>query len=298
MTLRAFLRLIRIKQWSKNLLVFAAMLFTGGWTGSGLPRALMAFFAMCLVASATYIFNDLRDIERDRQHPTKKDRPLAAGQIPAGVAVALALVCALGGLALGAYLNKACLALLAGYLVLQFLYNLELKRVPIADVFVLALGFIIRATLGAAAVGVQISGWLLVCTAALSLMLGFGKRRHEYLLQQSSGTKSREVLEHYSQPVLDAAVIISAAGAAQSYATYSLLSKTAQAHPGLMFTSLFVIYGILRYVYLIFGKSEGGEPESILLNDKHILIAVAGFVLFSALAVKGALHFGMIEGMN
>lgn len=295
----AWVRLVRLKQWSKNLLVFAALLFTGGWDSpNSTSRAVLAFLAMSLLASATYIFNDIRDVERDKAHPKKKSRPIAAGQVPVVPAAVFGAVLACLALALGAYINITCLGLLIFYLVQQAVYNLVLKHIAIADVFVIAIGFLVRATLGAAAVGVQISGWLLFCTGALALMLGYGKRRHEFVTQGESRTQSREALAGYNLEALNALVILSAAGAAQSYCIYSLMSKTAQAHPGLMLTSLFVVYGISRYVFLVFSAEEGGEPETLMFKDFHILMAIVGFTIASLLVVKNIIHFEMIEGMR
>lgn len=281
------------------MLIFAAPIFTGKLTD---PRSLLdsilAFFAISFLASATYVANDLLDQERDANHPVKKNRPLASGLISPSSAVVLAIVLTGLGFGLGFKLGTGFCALLAYYLVQQVAYNLKLKHVPIADVFVIALGFIVRAMLGAVALHVQISGWLLFCTGALALMLGFGKRRHEFVLQGEGRGGSREVLERYSLPVLDGLLLVSAAGAAQSYGTYSLISKTAQHHPGLMFTSLFVLYGIFRYLYVIYQKGEGGEPETVLFKDPHLLFSVIGFLLTALLAVANVLNFGFIEGLG
>lgn len=231
---------------------------------------------MCLTSSATYIVNDAIDVERDRQHPTKKNRPLASGQIPMNRALLLAACLLALGLGIAAWLNVASLMILLAYLVLQALYNWKLKMEPVADVFTIAIGFVLRAVLGAAAIAVPISGWLLFCSGSIALMLGFAKRRHEYILQ---GAIARESLNRYNRQVLDGLLLMSASGASMFYAIYSLQSRTAEKHHLLPITVPFVIYGIARYVYLSFMLDEGGEPADLILKDTHILFAIIGFVL-------------------
>lgn len=279
----AAIRLLRPRQWSKGLLVFAALLFTRSFTDASLlGKALLAFVAMSLVSSAVYVLNDLRDIERDRSHPVKQNRPLASGSVTAGVAWGLFLVCLLVGLGLGLAVGTGALGILLVYLALQVVYNLGLKHQPVADVFTVALGFILRAVLGAAAIEVLVSPWLLFCTGALALLLGFAKRRNEFILQGDQRHTSREALALYNRPTLDAMVMISAAGATMSYGIYAVESPTAHEHPALVATCLFVFYGIYRYVYLTFSRDEGGEPENLLFRDPHLM---ASILLFAATAV-------------
>lgn len=289
------LRLLRPKQWSKNLLVFAALLFTRQFENAeAVKQALMAFAAMCMVASATYVFNDLRDRERDRQHPVKKKRPLASGAVSVPLAVGLGLVLLGGGLATALSVGKGVAAILGVYLVLQVLYNAGLKHIPITDVFILSLGFVLRAALGAQAISVVISGWLLFCTGALALLLGFGKRRQEFLAQGEARTQSREALGGYTKSALDALVLMSATGAAMCYGVYSVESPTARLYPSLLLTTFFVVYGITRYVFLVFSKEEGGEPESLLFRDPHLLFSILGFLATAIMAVKGV-HLPVVE---
>jgi 4-hydroxybenzoate polyprenyltransferase len=292
----ALARLLRPKQWAKNLLVFAALLFTGGWDRTGaLLLACGAFFAMSLLSSAVYVLNDLRDRERDRAHPVKRNRPLASGAVSPGSAATLGLVCLVGAAGLFFWLGPACLAIGLTYLVIQVLYNFGLKRVPVLDVFLLATGFVLRAALGAAAIGVTISAWLLFCTAALALLLGFGKRRHEFLLQGEARETSRESLGGYTREALDGLVLVAAAIAAICYGIYAIDSPTAVRYPALLLTAPFVLYGIARYLFLILSRTEGGEPESMLLGDPHMLLSVALFVIAAAAAV-GGLRLPLLEG--
>ncbi len=295
MPMAPILKLLRPKQWSKNFLVFAALLFTKSYLRTDLVQlSLMAFVAMCAVSSATYIFNDLRDIERDRKHPVKQRRPLASGSVKVSVAISLAVVLLAGGFVLGFQLTTSVIVILTTYVGLQILYNAGLKHIPVTDVFVLSLGFVLRASLGAAAISVTISGWLLFCTGALALLLGFGKRRHEFILQGSTRTESRESLGGYNRTALDALLLMSATGAAMCYGIYSVESPTAKQYPALILTSLFVFYGISRYVFLVFSREEGGEPETLLFRDIHLIISILGFVGAAVLALSG-FHIPLLE---
>lgn len=282
------LRLIRPKQWAKNLLVFAAPLFAArmGEPEAAL-RAVLAFAAMCLISSATYVVNDWLDRDRDRLHPEKADRPLASGRISGGVAVFLAVLLAGVGFGLAAALSMGSLKVVGVYAVLQVLYNLWLKRIPVADVFTLATGFVLRAILGATAVWVPISGWLLFCTGALALMLGFAKRRHEFILQGEERAASRSSLAGYSLQTLNALLIMTATGAAICYGIYTLDSKTAAKYPAIVITNLPVLYGICRYVLLVFSRDEGGEPSDTLFRDWHMLCSILLFVGCALLALGG-----------
>ncbi len=289
------MRLLRPKQWAKNLLVFAALLFTGNLRDPHLlPLALMAFAAMCLTSSATYVFNDLADAERDRAHPRKKNRPIATGLVGTGLAWGLGLVLLAAGVGIAALINRTSLAVVVGYLLIQAMYNIALKRIPVADVFCIAVGFVLRAVLGAAAVSVPISGWLLFCTGALALMLGFAKRRQEYV-SQGSDTASRESLAGYTKAALDAMVMVYAGAAILCYGIYCLESPTAKKFPGLVITALFVAYGISRYLWLVFAQNEGEEPETLLFKDVHILLSVILFIAAAAAAMSG-LQFPVVGG--
>lgn len=288
MPVGAVLRLMRPKQWSKNLLVFAGLLFTASFSEPDrLYRALFAFFAMCLASSGTYALNDALDAERDRRHPKKKDRPIAAGLVSPGCAIGLGTVLMALGVAGAFLLNRDSGFVMTAYLLLQALYNGSLKSIAVADVFGLSLGFVLRAMLGATCIDVKISGWLLFCTGALALLLGFAKRRHEFRTQGDDRESSRKALGGYSNASLDALVIVSSCVAAICYGIYSLESPTAAAHPALFLTTPFVFYGICRYVLIVFTYDEGGEPETVLLQDPHIIASILGFVLAAVMAMKG-----------
>ncbi len=291
----AVLSLLRPKQWAKNLLVFAAPIFASKMTDSGSALlALQAFAAMCLMSSATYIFNDLADVKRDREHPKKRLRPLASGAVAIPTATVIGVLLGALALFLGFSLNTTSGTVLISYALLQVLYNLALKRTPIADVFTISLGFIFRAALGAFAVWVPISGWLLFCTGALALMLGFAKRRNEFIMQGEQRTASRESLAGYTKAGLDALVTMTATGAAICYGIYSVDSATAAKFPAIVVTSLFVFYGIARYVMIVFSKDEGGEPADLLFKDPHLLASVVLFLVSAMVAVSGQFQIPLL----
>jgi len=237
--------LLRPKQWAKNLLVFAAYIFTAGFhSGVATREVLIAFVAISLASSFVYVLNDLLDVKQDRLHPKKKSRPIASGAVPLPAAYGLAFLALAGSIALVALLSHTSMTILATYLVLQVLYNAGLKKVAVADVFIISLGFVLRAALGAAALSVHISSWLLFCTGALALMLGFAKRRSEFILLGERRAEVRASLAAYSRSALDALVIMFACGAALCYGVYAVQSPTARQYPALILTSVFVFYGI------------------------------------------------------
>src|SRR5579863_6740578 len=228
----AVVRLLRPKQWTKGLLVFAAPLFTRLLTNAEvLEKACIAFVAIALLSSAVYILNDACDIERDRRHPTKSKRPLASGEVSLKFAAVLGVVLAIAGLGHAFYLGRGALIIVGVYAALQVAYNLWLKHVAVADVFLLASGYVLRAALGAAAIHVAISGWLLFCTGALALLVGIGKRRNEFQLQTETGVETRESLTTYSLQGLDVMLAIAAAAAMMSYGIYSIESPTGRQYP-------------------------------------------------------------------
>lgn len=285
----AVLRLLRPKQWTKNLLVFAALVFTGGFGDESAIRAsLLAFVALCLASSAVYALNDLLDVELDRQHPKKRTRPIASGALSKAGAAAISLACAAASAVVSWLLGAPFLVGVGVYLLLQVGYNAWFKAIPILDVFVVATGFVLRAVLGAVAIQVRISGWLLFCTGALALMLAFAKRRHEFRDRGEDRGLTRPSLGGYTQAALDALVVFSAGAAALSFGVYAIESETARRHPALILTLPCVLYGVMRYLYLVFGRDSGGEPESVLLSDPHIILALLAFLGLAVYAMTGA----------
>lgn len=284
-SLPPWLRILRIKQWTKNLLVFAPLLVTRNYD-LWLP-ATLAFLALCFVGSAMYTVNDLLDAPIDRRHPKKKHRPIASGELSVAAALAMFVVCLLVGLVLAWIVSWAVLAGVGTYVLLQIAYNSWLKTVPIADVFTIALGFVLRAALGAVAISVVVSGWLLFVTAALAILVGFAKRRSEFVSQGESAVLSRPVLGDYTLTTLNALVIVSAAASILSYGIYSIESSTARLYPGIALSSLFVAYGVLRYLLLTLARDEGGEPETLIFADRQILGALILTVVSIVAATQG-----------
>ncbi len=287
MSITDLLKLIRVKQYTKNVFVFAAYIFyVKGWATPGaIQSVLLAFAAMCCASSATYIVNDIYDLEKDRSHPVKKNRPIASGRVPVAVAFGLAIVLLFASLFLGWQANVSVIYGIGVYLLIQILYNLWLRNKSVADVACIALGFVIRVIIGALAISAQVSGWILLCTATLALMLGFGKRRHEFLLMGDQGHSSRKSLAEYSRQSLDMLVGFSATCAALTYSVYSIESPTARSYPGLILTTPFVIYGIARYIVIVFGSGESGEPESLVLRDPHLILTFIGFGVAAAIGL-------------
>ena len=280
------IKVVRVKQWTKNVFVFAAFIFVKGWETAGSPQAvLLAFLAMCFASSATYIVNDVYDVEKDRGHPVKKNRPIASGRVPISFAFGLAILLLFLSFGLGFVSNVNVVFGLAAYFALQVLYNLSWRNKSVADVACIALGFVIRVIIGASAINEPVSGWILLCTATLALMLGFGKRRHEFILMGSQ-SNSRKSLAEYSLQSLDMLVAFSATCAALTYSVYSIESPTARQHPGLLLTTPFVLYGIARYIVIVFGSGESGEPESLVLKDKQLIITFIGFGVAAIVALK------------
>ena len=286
MSFTDLIKVVRVKQWTKNVFVFAAFIFVKGWTIPGhLQSTLLAFFAMCFASSATYLINDIYDIEKDRAHPVKKNRPIASGRVSVYFAFALAIALLIGSFVLGWFSNLNVVFGLLVYLGIQVIYNISWRNKSVADVACIALGFVIRVIIGALAIHEPVSGWILLCTATLALMLGFGKRRHEFILMGSQSS-SRQSLAEYSLQSLDMLVVFSATCAALTYSVYSIESITARLHPGLLVTTPFVIYGIARYIVIVFGSGESGEPESMVLKDRQLIITFVGYAAAAYFAFK------------
>ena len=287
----ALLKALRPKQWTKNLVLFAGFLFTlnDKWRPSDgtmvpyLLRAAAAFGVFCLLSSSVYLMNDLKDIEKDRQHPEKRKRPLASGALSPALAVVVAVILGLGGVAAAAALRPAFAAVGAGYLVMQVAYTFVLKQVVLVDVFIIALGFVLRAVGGAVAIGAEISPWLYIVTLLGALFLGFAKRRHELLLLSEVAGHHRPILAEYSAPLLDQIITIMAAATTMAYSLYTFTSPKLPRNHLMMLTVPFVLFGICRYLYLIHRHEAGGKPEEILLRDKPIIATVVLWTTASAL---------------
>ncbi len=276
----ALLVALRPRQWTKNLLLFAGIVFAsevgnaGKWLQAG-----TAFLIYCAASSAAYLVNDLIDAPSDRKHPVKRRRPLARGEVDSRTAKVVAA--ALVGLAtaLAAAFGLVALGFLALFLAIQAAYTFRLKHVVLIDVMAIAALFVIRAAAGADAVNVRISPWLLVCTALLALFLALGKRRSELALVGAEATPGRPVLEGYSLQLVDQLIAIVAAATVVSYTTYTLSARESQA---LAATIPFVLFGIFRYLLLLHRAGKGEEPENVLMTDAPILATVAAWAVTCA----------------
>jgi 4-hydroxybenzoate polyprenyltransferase len=273
---------LRPRQWPKNLLLFAGIIFAAKLGDAGRwAEAAAIFVAYCAASSAAYLVNDLRDASEDRLHPVKRDRPIARGELPAERALVLSAALAAASLAIAAVLGFASLLFLLGFVALQLAYSLGLKRVVLVDVSVISGLFVIRAAAGAAAVDVRISPWLLVCTALLALFLGLAKRRGELVLVNADETPGRSVLDGYTLGFVDRLLNAVAVATAGAYAAYAVTAHSAW----MALTIPFVVAGLVRYLVLVHRHELGEEPENVLLADRTILACVAVWAIVSALVL-------------
>jgi 4-hydroxybenzoate polyprenyltransferase len=273
------IRALRPPEWIKNLLVFAGLLFSGRLDdGSAVVDATLTFIAFCAIASAGYLLNDLRDREHDRLHPEKRDRPIASGAVSAGAATTTAVVLAVAALAIGFVVKPEIAGLVALYGVITTTYSLILKRLVIIDVMTIGSLFILRVVAGAVAVGAHASEFLLVCTGFLALFLGFTKRRQEAMLEEDEAAEAgtRPVLEHYSLPFLDQMIAMVTAAAIISYVIYTVGSPRVGSK--MLATAPSVLYGIFRYLYLIYDRRDTRSTAAILTEDPGMLFAAASWV--------------------
>jgi 4-hydroxybenzoate polyprenyltransferase len=282
--LLALLQTMRPKQWIKNLIVFAALVFDGQ-LGQAEPflRTLAGFGLLCVLSSTVYLFNDLADIEKDRLHPKKRTRPLASGRLNRTLALATAVILPLIALPFSLALGWQFAVVAAIYLVSNVLYSFRLKHVVIIDVLILALGYVLRVAAGVVLITVErFSPWLYLCITLVALFMGFGKRRGELVLMNSNSGESRRVLQDYTVPFLDELINMVATATIISYSLYTFSAPNLPENHAMMLTIPFVIYGIFRYLYLIHIKGEGGAPDELVLTDRPLQVT---FILWGLLAV-------------
>ena len=271
-----YLRLARPKQWTKNGFVLAGVVFAQkAFVISSVASALLAFVAFCALSGAVYAANDVLDVEEDRKHPTKRRRPVASGEVSPRSATVFAAVLAIAGLALGFAVDPGVGLAGAAYLALQVLYTLLLKHTAILDVMSISGGFVIRALAGVAAVGSPISPWLIVCTALLTLFLGFSKRRHEIASLGDGAAVHRRNLRDYSVPLLDEMMNIMISATIIAYVLYTFFEYD---NYYMMGSIPFVVYGVFRYMLLVH-RNGGGNPDTLLLRDRPLQIALVLWLL-------------------
>src|SRR5437870_1467924 len=279
---------LRPVQWTKNLLVFAGLLF-----GQRLlePRAVgaaaAAFVIFCALSGVVYLINDIADRDSDRQHPLKSRRPIASGAVPTRAAAIAVLVLGTGTIAASFALGVLFAAVAISYVLLLALYSGLLKHIVIIDVLTVAIGFVLRAVAGAVAVNVQISHWLLVCTILLALFIALAKRRHELVLLADGATSHRPILGEYSPYLLDQMIAVVTASTLVGYIFYTISPETELKFgtPWLGLTIPFPLYGIFRYLYLVHRREGGGSPAELLLTDRPLLVCVALWTLAVALII-------------
>jgi len=276
------LKSMRPGQWVKNTLVFAPLIFAMRVSDpEAVVRVALTFVLFCLLAGGVYLINDVLDRDRDREHPLKKERPVASGALPARTAAAAGTAAVFLAIAASLFLSLGTALTLAGYLALNFAYSRHLKNLVIIDVMAIAAGFLLRVVAGAQAIPVSVSFWLLLCTGLLALFLAFGKRRHELLLLEADASTHRPILDEYSPYFLDQMIGVASTSTVIAYALYTI-SPDVQEKLGTSWLSLtipFVLYGIFRYLYLIHQKDQGGDPTETILTDPPLLVNILLWVV-------------------
>jgi 4-hydroxybenzoate polyprenyltransferase len=270
------LQAMRLRQWTKNVFVFFGLIFDKQlFQVDAFLKTLEGFFLFCLISSAVYLFNDIADIEADRQHPTKKLRPLASGKLPVGVAATAAVILAILSISLGYLLTPVFALIVAIYFTINLLYSNWLKHVPILDVLIVSSGFVLRVGAGVALITVErFSPWLYMITILFSLYIGFGKRRAEMTLLSQGATSHRKVLDGYTIPLLDQYITIVSGMTIIAYSLYTFSAPNLPDSNSMMLTIPFVVYGIFRYLQLIHTGHAAGAPDEVALKDRPLQITV------------------------
>jgi 4-hydroxybenzoate polyprenyltransferase len=288
-TAKQLLRTMRPKQWVKNLLLYVGVVFDRHlleWRP--LLYATLGFIIFCAISSAVYFLNDLVDIEKDRQHPKKRNRPLASGKLKKEYAIAALILLVLVSVPSAFILRPSFGGIVLLYFLIQVAYSFYLKHIVIIDVFTLASGFVLRAVAGALVIQVDVSPWLLVCTMLGALFIGLAKRRHELVLLAEGAAEHRQILQEYSSELVQEMISVVTSAVVVSYSLYTITYEKLPKNHLMALTIPFVIYGIFRYLYLIYRKDEGGSPEELLLKDVPLLACVGLWGLTSAVI----LYFG------
>ena len=287
--LGAVLVSLRPRQWVKNLFVFAGLVFGQRLFTDSVWPALVAFAIFCALSGAIYLVNDVADRDKDRLHPKKRERPIAAGRVPVPLALGTAAALVVVALVVATRLSFGFFVVAVAYVVLLSAYSAWLKHIVIVDVLIVAVGFVLRALAGTLAIHVAISGWLLICTILAALFLALGKRRHEYLALGAEAARHRPILAEYSAGLLDQMIAVVTASTVTAYALYTMSPETvAKFHTQLLPATLpFVLYGVFRYLYLLYRRQLGGNPSELFLNDRALLVNTACWVVAVLLIIYG-----------
>jgi 4-hydroxybenzoate polyprenyltransferase len=290
----SIIKLIRPMQWIKNVFVFSGLLFDVAWRDAIMVnRALLAFVAFSFVASSIYVLNDLADKEEDRNHPIKRNRPIASGAVKPSVAVFVGILLLVAGFGIG-FASSPLVAIILGiYFVLNVFYSAGLKRVVIRDVFIIAAGFLLRILAGTIGIGMEPSEWLFLCSLCLTLFLGFGKRRaelrdQEMLLSDGQALPSRHVLRDYSPIVLDTMMAVVAACTFVTYGLFTMSEETVAQHgtSALVYTLPFVMYAMFRYFYSLHQRNKGGDPATDLVRDPHVVVSGVCWLITTYMIIR------------
>lgn len=274
--LKVLLETMRPKQWAKNMFIFAGLIFGEKlFHPELLIRNVLAFVLFCLISSSVYLINDLMDIEKDRQHPTKRLRPLPSGRLQPRVAAIVAGLLPLISVPLAFLLNLQFGLIALAYLATMVTYSLLLKNLVIVDVLVVAVGYLLRVAAGVIVTGVPFSPWLYLCTTLLALFISFSKRRHELLILEGTANEHRATLNEYTPRLLDEMIAVVTSTTVVAYSLYTFSAPSLPPNHTMMLTIPFVLYGIFRYLYLIHVRNEGGTPEELVFKDKPLLLDIA-----------------------
>lgn len=280
--LSALFKLMRPHQYIKNLFIFLPLFFAMRITDTELLlNSFLAFIAFSLTASAIYTLNDHHDIEEDREHPKKKNRPLASGAISKAQAIIIMIVLAIAGFSLMTYISLNAVAILAAYVLMNIAYSLYFKHVAILDVIIIATGFVLRLFIGSAVTGIQLSMWIVIMTFLLALFMALAKRRDDVLIYLETGKKMRKVIDGYNLQFLDAAMAIMASVVIVAYTIYTTSTEVVERFHSqyLYLTALFVILGIMRYLQIAFVHLDSGSPTRIILNDRFMQLTIAAWII-------------------
>lgn len=270
------LKNMRPKQWAKNVFLLAALVFDDKlFVPVFLFKALLAFVLFCAISSAVYLINDLVDMEKDRQHPAKRNRPLASGQLAPNVAVIAAVVLVIASLLVSYLLDRSFAVVAAGYLLLMLLYSFWLKNIVLIDVLTVATGFMLRVAAGVVVVqAARFSPWLYLCTVFGALFIAISKRRHELVLLNENANAHRSIFDEYNVSLLDDMIRMVTASTAMAYSLYTFSAPNLPQNHAMMLTIPFVLYALFRYMYLVQVRGKGGTPEDLILKDKPLLLAI------------------------
>ena len=282
MKIKDLIKLMRPHQYIKNFFIFLPLFFALKITDTSLLlNAVIAFIAFSLTASAIYTLNDYHDIEEDRQHPKKRDRPLASGAISKSQSIVIMVVLAVAGFILMASLSLKATAILAAYVIMNIAYSFYLKHVAILDVVIIAIGFVLRLFIGSAVTDIPLSMWIVIMTFLLALFMALAKRRDDVLIYLDTGKKMRKVIDGYNLQFLDTAMAIMASVVIVSYTIYTTTAEVvARVHSEYLYlTSLFVILGIMRYLQVAFVLKDSGSPTKIVLKDRFIQFTLLGWII-------------------